>query len=65
MLVPALSFEQFTSLCADFDRAGFECINTSILQEAHSFLQDHAIRFCRKSIPLPNMEFKQISTAVH
>jgi len=65
LLVPPLSFVQFTTLCADFDKAGFECLNTSSLQEAYAFLQEHAIRFARKGKPLPNMEFKQISLPVH
>ena len=41
----------------------FECINTSNYRTALDMLNEHAIRFARKNIPIPNIEFKTMKTS--
>jgi len=65
LLIPKMSFEGFQELWKRIENNGFECINTSDIEEAFDMLSDHAIRFARKGKGVPNMEFKIISNEVH
>ncbi|PIN89950.1 hypothetical protein COU60_02555 [Candidatus Pacearchaeota archaeon CG10_big_fil_rev_8_21_14_0_10_34_76] len=64
LLIPSLNFEEFEEYWKKFEKAGFECLNTSKEKEAFDMLKDHAIRFARKGKPIPNMEFKVITNDV-
>lgn len=57
LLVPQMNFEDFKQLWAKINSSGFECINTSICEEAFDMLKNHGIRFFKK-VPVPNIEFK-------
>lgn len=65
LLIPEMSFEKFEFLWEKIYSNNFECINTSDVKEAFDSLKEYAIRFSRKNNPLPNMEFKIISTKIH
>jgi len=65
LLVPKMDFSKFTNLFSDLLSNDYECANTSIPEEAYKMLDEHAIRFYKKGKPIPNMEFKQISTNIH
>ena len=58
LLIPKIKFKDFENLWIKINNFGFECINTSNVQEAFNFLDEFAIRFSRKNKPIPNMEFK-------
>lgn len=60
LLVPKMNFEQFDKLWKKINEGGFECINTDDSNEAFEMFQEHNIRFSRKGIAVPNMEFKKI-----
>ncbi|MBI3623908.1 hypothetical protein HY212_07565 [Candidatus Pacearchaeota archaeon] len=60
LLVPEISLNEFNNLWKESIKNGFWCINTPNPEEAYNMLNDHAIRFCRKNQPLPNIEFKRI-----
>ena len=62
LLVPKIAKSKFFILFNDLLKNNYECANTSIPEEAYDMLQEHAIRFYVKGSPLPNMDFKQIST---
>lgn len=64
LLIHSLNFEEFEEYWKKFEKAGFECLNTSKENEAFDMLKDHAIRFARKGKPIPNMEFKVITNDV-
>lgn len=64
LLIPPMEFSQFKDLFEDLASKGFECANTSIVDEAYEMLDEHAIRFY-KGIPVPNIEFKKISNDIH
>jgi len=59
LLAPKTNLEEFKKIWKRIFDGGFECINTSIVEEAFDMLKDHGIRFYKK-IPLPNIEFKII-----
>ena len=61
LLVPKVNKEKFIELWNALHFKGFECLNTSNIEEAFSMLNEHAIRFA-KELPIPNIEFKQIKT---
>ena len=65
LLVPKMSLEKFRTLWINLNNNGFECINTSKVEDAFEMLKEHAIRFAKKHRPVPNIEFKIISNAVH
>ena len=65
LLIPKMSLEEFKKLWKRIHASGFECLNTSILQEAFDMVKEHNIRFSRKGKPIPNMEFKLIQTDIH
>jgi len=63
-LIPEMNPQKFLTLFEDLQKNGFECANTSIVEEAFKMLDKHAIRFY-KDIPVPNIEFKKISNKIH
>ena len=60
LLVQPMNEDKFTKIWKKLYDAGFECLNTTKIDEAFKMLEEHAIRFSRKNKPLPNMEFKII-----
>ena len=60
LLVPKMNRQDFEALWEKIDMNGFECINTSNPEEAFEMLQEHAIRFAKKGMAIPNIEFKAI-----
>lgn len=60
LLVPDMNHEKFRTLWNKVHENGFECINVSDSKEAFDALKEHAIRFAKKSKPVPNIEFKMI-----
>lgn len=64
LLIPKLEQSKFTELFNFLLVNNYECANTSISNEAYKMLEDHAIRFFEKGKPIPNIEFKQISTDI-
>jgi len=65
LLIPVMSLEKFNKLWGKIYDSGFECLNTSLSQEAFELFQEHNIRFSRKGKPIPNMEFKLIKNDIH
>ena len=65
LIVPPMNFQKFDKLWKKIEKNGFECINNSNSKDAFEDLNDHAIRFCRKGRPIPNMEFKKASNKIH
>ena len=61
LLVPKMNFEKFDKLWKNFEKNGFECINTTDPREGFKMLNEYAIRFFKKK-SIPNMEFKMIKT---
>jgi hypothetical protein len=55
-----MSYDKFEELWMKFKENGFECVNSSNIQESFKMLNEHAIRFSRKNEPVPNIEFKII-----
>jgi hypothetical protein len=64
LLIPKMSFEKFKEMFEDLERNNFECVNTPDAMEAFGMWHEHAIRFYRKEIPLPAMEFKMITEKI-
>ncbi len=62
LLVPSMDYKKFENLWVNSEKRGFECMNTSNVQEAFKMLNEHAIRFFKKGSPTPNIEFKTIKT---
>ena len=60
LLIPKIDSYKFRKLWDKIHENEFDCLNTSDFEEAFNMLEEHAIRFARKGIPLPNMEFKII-----
>lgn len=65
LLVPKMKQEKFSDLFSHLLNNGYECANTSNPEEAYEMLSEHAIRFYEKGLPIPNIEFKQISNDIH
>jgi hypothetical protein len=59
LLIPKMDEKEFEKLWENIHKKGFECINTSKMEDAFMMLEQHAIRFF-KGIPIPNIEFKII-----
>jgi len=59
LLIPEINKKEFELLWKKIHKKGFECINTSKVEDAFDMLKEHAIRFF-KDIPIPNIEFKII-----
>jgi len=64
LLIPKMSKEKFVEIFSDFLNKGYECANTSLVEEAFSMLDEHAIRFFEKGKPIPNIEFKIITNDI-
>ncbi len=64
LLIPKMSKEKFTEIFSSMLKAGYECANTSIVEEAFSMLDEHAIRFYESGRPIPNIEFKMITNDI-
>jgi len=62
LLIKKMEYNKFIELRKKFEENGFECMNTSNIQEAFKMLNEHAIRFFKKGKPTPNIEFKIIKT---
>lgn len=60
ILVEDMSFEKFRKFWNNIVKNGFECLNTTSVKKAYyDYLRTkHAIRFSRRGIFLPNVEFK-------
>lgn len=65
LLIPKMDFDNFQKFWENSEKAGFECINTNLIEEAYKLLEDHAIRFAKKGTPVPNMEFKLMNNGIH
>ena len=65
LLVPKMNLEEFEKLWKKIHDSGFECLNTTLCQEAYDMVKEHNIRFSRKGKPIPNMEFKLIQNDIH
>lgn len=63
-LIPPLAYEQFERLFSELLSQGYECANTDDRHEAWSMLDEHAIRFFKKGMPVPNIEFKKITNEI-
>ena len=64
LLIPRMNFDKFHQLFNDINKNDFECLNTSDVREAFEIWQQHAIRFSRGGMPIPNMEFKMINNEI-
>ena len=64
LLIPPMAFSSFESLFSELLSKKYECANTSIVGEAYELLDEHAIRFFREGVPVPNIEFKKISSDI-
>ncbi|MEK6913371.1 MAG: hypothetical protein AABW47_01740 [Nanoarchaeota archaeon] len=60
LLVPEMTKEAFEIFWKKAFDSGFECVNVLDSEEAFEMLQEHAIRFCKEGVAVPNMEFKMI-----
>ena len=58
-IVEKMNSELFVTFFADLEKHGFECMQTSDITEAYSYLTDKlSLRFTKKNHPLPEMEVK-------
>ncbi|MBS3091773.1 hypothetical protein J4217_04995 [Candidatus Pacearchaeota archaeon] len=64
LLFPKINLSIFKLLFNELLEKGYECANTSNIQEALEMLNSHAIRFFEKGYPIPNIEFKQINNDI-
>jgi len=60
LLIPKMNITDFKLLFEDLLKNGFECLNTSIADEAYEMWHEHAIRFAKSMMAVPNIEFKII-----
>ena len=60
LLVIPLDFFKFKELFDYLLKHEYECVNTSIPEEAFEMIKEHGIRFFKKVKPIPNIEFKII-----
>ena len=60
LLIPPVTKEEFYQIWKKIIKHGFWCINTPNPEEAFNMLNEYAIRFSKKSRPVPNIEFKTI-----
>jgi len=65
LLVPKINLDEFKEIWEIIEEKGFECINTSNVEEGFGMFDEYAIRFCRRGKPVPNIEFKKSSNEVH
>ena len=59
MLVPKMNKQKFCVLWKKIHSAGFECVNTSNIDDAFDIFNEASVRFYKKT-PVPNIEFKPI-----
>lgn len=62
LLVPKISFDKFSALFKELLDSGYECANTSNVNDAYEMWDDFAVRFFKIGEPRPNIEFKMIKT---
>jgi len=62
LLIPDMQKAVFGKLFKDLEQNGFECVNTSLVENAFDMWKKHAIRFSKKGSAIPNIEFKLIKT---
>lgn len=60
LLIPEMNSEEFKKLWKKVYENGFECVNTENPKEAFALFKEHNIRFSRKGVSVPNMEFKMV-----
>ncbi|MBU0894205.1 MAG: hypothetical protein KKF48_03650 [Nanoarchaeota archaeon] len=66
LLIPKMDIEEFSKRWEKIQNSGFECINTTEINEALAILNEGSnIRFSRKGKSIPNMEFKFIQNDIH
>src|SRR3989344_3131371 len=59
VFIKKISKEKFSELYNELREKGFECLNAESPKEIFSYLEDYlAIRFSRKTKPVPNFEVK-------
>ena len=63
MFIVPMDFLKFRELFDYLLKCEYECINTSIPEEAFEMIREHGIRFFKKGRPIPNIEFKIIKRA--
>ena len=64
LLIPKMNLGDFMKLWKKAHENGFECLNTSVAEDAFRMLKEHAIRFSKKGIAVPNIEFKVIKNDI-
>jgi len=64
LLIPKIKKLEFKELWKRIYSSGFECLNTTDVDEAFKLLDEYAIRFSRKGNFVPNMEFKMIKNDI-
>ena len=64
LLIPKMSFEKFFQFFQDLEKNNFECLNSYTIKDAFEMWHEHAIRFGRIGMPIPNMEFKMITNEI-
>lgn len=60
LLIIPIDFLEFKNLFDYLYASGFECMNTSIAEEAFEMIKEHGVRFFYKGKPIPNIEVKLI-----
>lgn len=60
LLIPPMEEKEFHKIWTKIYDGGFWCINTPNPKEAFDMLKEHAIRFSKENVPIPNIEFKII-----
>jgi hypothetical protein len=60
LLIPPMEEKEFYKIWDKIYEGNFWCISTSNPKDAFEMLKEHAIRFSRENIPIPNIEFKMI-----
>ena len=60
LFIEEITFEKFRQFWKELDKAGFECLNTSSIEEAYNgYLNEKlAVRFAEKGMIQPNFELK-------
>ncbi len=58
LLIPFMPKKEFQDIWKKLLDNDFWCINTSDVNEAFDMLKEHAIRFSKENMPIPNMKFK-------
>jgi len=64
LLIPKMSFDEFSKFFYSLEDNNFECLNTHNVKEAFEAWHEYAIRFSKIGRPTPNMEFKMITNDI-